>query len=136
MKLFEKNDQQLQGLLNITKQFSNDIQMEFGLDKYVKATFFCENLLMATNITLDTTTVVKDLEQEESYKYLGVTEKDGIQHSSMREKIWKECFRGVRLILSSELNSHNRIDAINSLALNVVTGVDPERTCDFSKLQA
>ena len=50
-----------------------------------------------------------------------VTEGDGIQHSSMREKIWKECFRRVRSILRSELNARNRIDTINSLALPVVT---------------
>ena len=41
LKLFAKNDQQLQGLLNILKQFSDDIRMEFGLDKCAKATFFC-----------------------------------------------------------------------------------------------
>ena len=51
-------------------------------------------------ITLDTTTFIKDLEPEESYKYLGVTEGDGIQHSAMREKIQIECFRRLRLILN------------------------------------
>ena len=119
LKLFAKNDQQLQGLLNIVKQFSDDIWMEFGLDKCAKAIFFRGNLLKA--ITLDTITIIKDLEPEENYKYLGVTEGDRIQHSSMREKIRKECFRRVRSILRSELIARNRIDAINSLALPVVT---------------
>ena len=96
LKLFAKNDQQLQDLLNIAKQFSDDIWMEFGLDKCVKALFFCGKLLKAKNITLDTATVIKDLEPEESYKYLGVTEGDGTQHSSMREKFWKECFRRLK----------------------------------------
>ena len=121
LKLFAKNDQQLQGLLNIVKQFSDDIRMEFGLDKCAKATFFRGKLLKAKNITLDTVMVIKDLETEESYKYLGVTEGDGILHSSMREKIWKESFRRVRSIRRIELNARNRIDAINSLALPVVT---------------
>ena len=95
--------------------------MEFGLDKCTKATFFRGNLLKAKSITLDTTTIIKDLEPEESYKYVGVTEGDGIQYSSMREKkIKKECFRRVRSILRSELNARNRINAINSLALPVV----------------
>ena len=66
-------------------------------------------------------TVIKDLEPEESYNYLGVTEGDGIQHSSMREKSRKKCFHRVRSILRSELNARNRINAINSLALPVVT---------------
>ena len=115
LKLFAKNDQQLQGLLNIIKQFSDDIRMEVGLAKCPKATFSRGKLLKANNITLDTTTIIKDLEPEESYKYLGVTEGDRIQHSSMREKIRKKCFRRVRTILRSELNARNRIDAINSL---------------------
>ena len=121
LKLFAKNDQQLQGLLNTVKQFSDDIRMELGLDKCPKATFSRGKLLKTNNITLDTTTIIKDLEPEESYKYLGVTEWDRIQHSSMREKIRKKCFRRVRTILRSELNARNRIDAINSLALPMVT---------------
>ena len=104
LKLFAKNDQQLQGLLNIVKQFSDDIQMEFALDKCAKATFFHGKLLKAKNITLDTITIIKSLEPKENYKYLGVTEGDVIQHSSMREKIWKEGFRRVRSILRIELN--------------------------------
>ena len=67
LKLFAKNDQQLQCLLNIVKQFSDDIRMEFGLDKCAEVTFFPGKLVKAKNITLDTTTVIKDLEPEESY---------------------------------------------------------------------
>ena len=54
LKLFAKNDQQLEGLLNIVKQFSHDIGMELGLDKCSKSTFFRGKLLKAKNITLDT----------------------------------------------------------------------------------
>ena len=121
LKLFAKNDQQLQDLINIVTQFCDDIRMEFGLDKCAKATFFCGKLLKPKNIILDTTTVIKDFEPEESYKYLGVTEGDGIQHSSVREKIRKKCFHRVRSILRSKKNARNRIDAVNSLALPVVT---------------
>ena len=73
LKLFAKNDQQLQDLLNIVKQLSDNIRMEFGLDKCAKATSFRGKLLKAKNITLDTITIVKELEPEESYKYLGIT---------------------------------------------------------------
>ena len=50
-----------------------------------------------------------------------MTEGDGIQHSSMRENIRKECSRKTRPIMRSELNARNRIDAINSLALPLAT---------------
>ena len=100
------------------KQFSENARMEFGLDECAKVKFFRGKLLKAKNVTLDTTTVIKDLEPEQ---YLGVTEGNRIQHSSIREKILKECFRRVRSILRIILNVRNRIDAINSLALPVVT---------------
>ena len=40
LKLLVKNDQQLQGLLKIVKQFSDDIRMEFGLDKCTNGYIF------------------------------------------------------------------------------------------------
>ena len=60
------------------------------------------------------------INQEGVYKYLGVDESDGIQHSKMKEKMRKEYNRRVRLILRTELNRRNKIEAINSLAVPVV----------------
>ena len=39
----------------------------------------------------------------------------------MKEKIRKECYRRVRTILTTELNSANRIEAINMLVFPVAT---------------
>ena len=39
----------------------------------------------------------------------------------MRDEIRKECFRRMRSIMRSELNARKRIDAINSLALPLMT---------------
>ena len=47
-------------------------------------------------------------------------ESDGIQHSKMKEKIKNEYYRRM-LILKSELNSANKMAAINTLAVPVVT---------------
>ena len=71
LKLFPKNDQQLQGLLNIVKQFSDDIRMEFGLDKCAKGTFFRGKLLKAKNITLDTARSLKILNPRKVIIILG-----------------------------------------------------------------
>ena len=38
----------------------------------------------------------------------------------MKEKIRKECYRRARAILKTELNSANKIEAINTLAITVV----------------
>lgn len=55
--------------------------MEFGLDKCAKATILWGSLQQTSTISLDSGVTVKDLEQEETYKYLG----EGIHH-----KIWKK----------------------------------------------
>ena len=39
----------------------------------------------------------------------------------MKEKIRKECYQRVRVILKTELNSANRTEAINTLSIPVVT---------------
>ena len=67
---------------NILKQFSDDYRLEFGRDKSAKTIFFRGK---AKNITLDTITFIKDIEPEKSYSYVGLTEGDGIEHSSMRK---------------------------------------------------
>ena len=120
LKLFAKDDKDLEGMLLTVKKFSDDIGMTFGLDKCAKATFKRGKLTQTTSLELDRSTIIKDLEQEELYKYLGVNENDGIQHSQMKEKIRKECYRRVRAILKTEFNSASRIEAINTLAIPVV----------------
>ena len=116
-----KDDNEQKGLLTTVKTFSDDIKMEFGLDKCAKATFKRGRLTNTTYLELDVNTVIKELDQEGTYKYLGVNEGDGLQHSSMKEKIRKEYYRRVRMVLKSELNASNRITAINTLATPVVT---------------
>lgn len=44
LKTFAKNDQEQTSLLTIVKGFSDDIQMEFGLEKVLQAAFKKENL--------------------------------------------------------------------------------------------
>ena len=95
--------------------------MKFGLEKCATAEFKQGKLVTTTSIRLDEETTIKELQQEDSYKYLGINEAEGIQHAKMKEKIRKEYYRRVRLILKSELNAVNRIAAINSLAIPVIT---------------
>ena len=103
LKLYAKNDKELEGLFSTVKQLSDDIGMEFGLDKCTKATFRNANLTRTTAVELDTDTTIRELDKDETYKYLGIDEGNGIKHSNTKESIRKECYRQTRAILKTEL---------------------------------
>ena len=68
---------------------------------------------------------------------LGVDESNGIQHSTMRERLRREYFRRVKMVLRTELYGRNKVLAINGLALPVLTyifGVIHWRTTDLQQL--
>ena len=121
LKLYAKDDSELERLLRILKGFSDDIGMELGLSKCNKPTFKRDKLENSDHAWLDEETMIKDLEQEKVYKYLVVDESSGIQHTTMQQKLKKELVKRTLLILKSDLNSKNRITAINILAIPVIT---------------
>ena len=86
-KLYVKYDKELKGLLSTVKQFIDDICMEFRLDRCAKATFIKGKFTRTTAVELDIDTTICELDQEKTYKYLGIDEGNGIQHSKMKEKM-------------------------------------------------
>ena len=92
-----KNDDEQTGLLRTIESFSEDIGMDFGLDKCVKVPFKRGWLADSSNIELDVNTVTKGLGKEGTYQYLGVSE-EGIQNSQMKRKIRKEYYRRIRMV--------------------------------------
>ena len=83
-------DSQLRGLINTVKMVSDDIKMEFGLDKCAKATFKGGKKVSAEGIQLNGDKVIQDLDPETTYTYLGMEEGSGTDHQKMKNKIQKE----------------------------------------------
>ena len=80
LKLYEKNDKGLDGLLNTVNKFIDNIGMEFGLGKCEKAAFIRGRLTSKSDIRLNEDTSIRELDQKETYKYLRIDEGDGTQH--------------------------------------------------------
>ena len=102
LRLFIKNEPEQIGELKVVKQFSDDISVEFGLEKFARASFKKRKMTSTGNIVIDVDTEIQELNQDGVYNYLGVDESDGIQHSKMKEKIPKEYNKRVRSILRAE----------------------------------
>ena len=120
LKLYAKDDSELEGFLRIVKG-SDDIGMDFGLSKCAKTTFKRGKLEMSDHVQLDKETMIKDLLQEKIYKYFGVDGSSWIRHATMKQELKKELLRRTQLILKTNLNSKDRVTAINTLAIPVIT---------------
>jgi len=64
---------------------------------------------------------LKNWTREKTYMYLGIEESFDIQHKNEKEKLKKEYLRRLRLVLGTELSAKNKIQAIGSLAVLVLT---------------
>ena len=63
LKLYSKDDNELEWLLRIVKRFSNDTGMKFESGNCAKATFKRGKLEKSDHIRLDEETIIKDQEQ-------------------------------------------------------------------------
>ena len=114
IKLFAKNEKELETLIHTVRIYSRDIGMEFGIEK-------CAMLVMKSDgIELPNKDKIKTLTEKETYKYVGILEADTIKQAEMKEKIQKEYLRRTRKLLETKLNSRNLIKGINTWAVPLV----------------
>ena len=107
--------QQLSWLLNTVRIFSNDISMEFGLDK-------CATLVITKGKDTETQSMnlpnndITELNLNETYKYLSILQTD-IKHTQVKKTTLSEYNKRARKILKSKLNGGNIIKAIYNWAV-------------------
>ena len=116
LKLYASNDQQLESQIKIVKTFSDDIRMNFGINKCNKVTIKRGNITKTNDVVMDNGDILKTLDQNKQYRYLGINEHQTTDKTT-KSSLKNEYFKRVKMILKSELNSMNTISAINSYAV-------------------
>ena len=97
-----KTKKELETLIQTVRIYSQDIGLEFGIEK-------CAMLVMKSgkqHITEDVklpNQVIRMLREKETYKYLGILESDTIKQQEMKEKTKKEYLRRARKLLETKL---------------------------------
>ena len=93
LKLYGKSTAELESLFNTVRIFSIDILMELGLDK-------CAILVIIKGKVTETQgknlpiNNIKGLNLDETYKYLGILQEDGIKHKQVKKKTLSETING------------------------------------------
>ena len=116
LKLYASNDQQLRQMLTIVKTFSDDICMQFGIDKCNKMTVIKGKIKQSKNVTLNNGEILKSLESNQQYRYLGFNEHLTTDKET-KSALKREYFSRLKMILKSELSSKHMINAINMYAV-------------------
>ena len=116
LKLFGKNEDPVDSLVNTVRIFSEDIKTEFELPKCGVLIMKREKVVKSEGISIPSGKMMENVEKV-GYKYLGNLETDGVKHETMKGQRKKECIRRVRNVLKSKLNEGNIILSINSRAV-------------------
>jgi len=118
LKLYGKSEAEAKLLAGTVHDFSRDIRMEFGLAKCASIAMKRGKMQNSEGIVLPDNQVISGLTTDQTYKYLGILEADGIKQEAMKSKVKQEYFKRVRKVLRSDLNAGNTISAINVWAVS------------------
>ena len=120
IKLFAQNEKELETLIHTIRIYSQDIGMEFGIEKCALLVMKSGKRHLTDGIELPNQDKIRTLAENETYKYLGILEADTIKQVKMKNKIQKEYLRRTRKLLETKVNSRNLTKGINTWAVPLV----------------
>ena len=77
-------------------------------------------IVKSIGIELANGKVIKSLQEDESYKYLGILETDKFFEEKMKLNVSKEYIRRLRKVLKSKLNGGNLVRRVNTWAVSLL----------------
>ncbi|CAD7002869.1 unnamed protein product [Ceratitis capitata] len=120
IKLYASSERQLKTLLELTEDFSNDINMSFGIQKCRRLSVVSGKIVMR-DFELSNNERISAMSENDTYKYLGLTQAKRMHHSEIVRVTTEEYIERVKSLLKSHLNGFNLFKAINTFAIPVLT---------------
>ena len=119
-KLYSPSEKRLDSLLETVRVFSEDIGMDFGIEKCAMLVMEKGKIVKSVGIQLPDIKIIKSLQGGESYKYLGVLEADKLLKEKMKLNVSKEYIRRLRKVLKSKLNGGDLVRGVNTWAVSLL----------------
>ena len=120
IKLFAKNEKELETLIHAVWIYSQDMGMEFGTEKCAMLVMKRGKRHMNDGMELPNHNKIRTLGENETYKYLVILQADTIKQVEMKDKIRKEYLWRTRKLLETKLSSRNLNKGINTWAVPLV----------------
>ena len=94
--------------------------MHFGVSNCGVLVMKRGNICKCKGIEIPSGELIKEIDTEGGYKYLGVLKADTIKDNKMKDNLKREYARIVRNILKSHFNIENVVNAINCRAISII----------------
>ena len=107
-------------IIHAVRIYNQDIRMEFGIEKCAMLVMKSGKRHITEGMELPNHDKIRTLEENETYKYLGILEADTIKQVQMKDTTQKEYLRRTRKLLETKLSSRNLIKGINTWAVPLV----------------
>ena len=120
LKLYSRSEKGLDSLVQTVRICSEDIVMEFGIEKCAMLVVEKGKIVKSVGIELPDGKVIKLLQEGENYKYLGILESDKFLEEKMKLNVSKEYIRRIRKVLKSKLNGENIFRGVNAWAVTLL----------------
>ena len=120
LKLYSRSEKGLDSLVQTVRAFSEDIGMEFGIEKCAMLVMEKGRIVKSVGIELPDGKDIKSLQGGGSYTYLGILEADKYLEAKMKLNDSTEYIRRLRKVLKSKLNGGNLVRGVNTRAVSLL----------------
>ena len=114
IKLFAKNEKELETLIHAVSIYSQGIGMESGIEKCAMRVMKSGKWHLTDGMELPSQDKIRTVGEIETNRYLGILEADTIKQVGMKDKIKKEYLGRTRKLCETKLCSRNLIKGINT----------------------
>ena len=120
IKLFAKNEKELETLTQTVRTYSQDIGKEFGIEKYVMLVTKTDKRHMTEGAKLPNQIIIKTIGEKETYKYRGMLKADTIKQVEIKKKKLEKCISEKnKKSLEQKLYIRNLVKGINTWAVSL-----------------
>ena len=114
LKLYSRSEKGLDSLVQTVRVFSEDVGMEFGIERCAMLVMEKGKIVKSVGIELPNGEVIKTLQESENYKYSEILEAHKFLEEKMKLNVSKEYIRRLRNVLKSKLNGGNLVRGVNT----------------------
>lgn len=132
LKVYQESHERLNVVNEIIVKASKDTGACYGVSKCAEIVFERGKMVKGEGLqVLQERMKAMDPDENESYRFLGVEQADGIKVKTVFERVKNELQRRLSLLMKTELNDQNLMKAINCKVIPIAAY--PMNVCRFTK---